>query len=506
MAAGNAARAAGALTLDLTEAALNEGFGLKDASPYNVLFRGASPVFIDVLSFERRDPLDSVWMAYAQFVRTFLLPLMANRYFGLPLNQILTGQRDGIEPETMYRWAGLWRRFVPPFLGLVTIPKWLGGGQSGATPVYRRKPAGSPEQARFVLRGLLRNCRRQLNSLSPPAAKESNWSGYLDHKSLYSSAQLAQKETFVREALDLAGPQTVLDVGANEGRFSTLAARSAASRPGASVVAIDSDPAVMGTLWQAASRENLDVLPLVVDLTRPTPAVGWRNQECASFLDRARGGFDLVMMLAVVHHMLVSERIPLEDLLDLADDLSREYVLIEFVAPSDPMFQRIDCYGICNLILTSPQPGLSSRGSVPLRAGSLHPDRRTKPMALSISPAARHQVTNFLTAFSLGTLCFIRRWYDLENLQPHGLDYFRAAPANSTLLISTILSSLILAGVFWMAWSWVERHPAPGISASWRALRVPADPDVPDRIRAALLEHSPEPTNSTSEATHSGDY
>jgi hypothetical protein len=69
--------------------------------------------------------------------------------------------------------------------------------------------------------------------------------------------------------------------------------------------------------------------------------VGWRNQECASFLDRARGAFDLVMMLAVVHHMLVTERIPLEDLLELADELSREYVLIEFVAPQDPMFQRI---------------------------------------------------------------------------------------------------------------------------------------------------------------------
>jgi SAM-dependent methyltransferase len=331
--------AAASLTLDLAEAALEEGFGLKDASPYNILFRGGRPVFVDVLSFERRDPLDSTWMAYAQFVRTFLLPLMANRYFGLPLDQILTGQRDGIEPETMYKWAGWWRRLMPPFLGLVTIPKWLGSNQDGA-PAYHRKPAASPEQARFVLSGLLRQCRRQLHAVAPDSSKKSKWSGYLDHKSLYSSAQLSQKEAFVREALDLARPRTVLDVGANEGRFSMLAARS-----GASVVAIDSDPAVMGTVWTAASEEKLDVLPLVVDLTRPTPAVGWRNQECASFLDRAAnppsGGLDLVMMLAVVHHMLVTERIPLEDLLALADELSRAYLLIEFVAPQDAMFQRI---------------------------------------------------------------------------------------------------------------------------------------------------------------------
>jgi SAM-dependent methyltransferase len=326
--------AAASLTLDLAEAALNDGFGLKDATPYNVLFQGSRPVFVDVLSFERREPLDSTWMAYAQFVRTFLLPLMAQRYFDLPLDRLLTGQRDGIEPETMYRWAGMWRRLTPPFLNLVALPKWLGSRSDGE--VYRGKPAASPEQSRFVLSGLLRQCRRQLNSLSPVAAKESTWSGYLNRKSLYSEAQLAQKEAFVREALDLARPQSVLDVGANEGRFSVLAAQE-----GAAVVAIDSDPAVMGTLWRTASSENLDILPLVVDLTRPTPAVGWRNQECPSFLERAQGRFDLVMMLAVVHHMLVTERIPLEDLLELADDLSRGYVLIEFVAPPDPMFQRI---------------------------------------------------------------------------------------------------------------------------------------------------------------------
>ena len=83
-------------------------------------------------------------------------------------------------------------------------------------------------------------------------------------------------------------------------------------------------------------------------------------------------------------------------------------------------------------------------------------------MALSVSPAARHQLNLLLTAFSLGTLCFIRRWYDLEHLQPHGLDYFRAVPADSTLLISTTLASLILAAVFRLAWFWVERHPTPG--------------------------------------------
>jgi hypothetical protein len=125
-------------------------------------------------------------------------------------------------------------------------------------------------------------------------------------------------------------------VGANEGRFSFLAAQR-----GASVVAVDSDPAVVGTIWRQAQARSLDVLPLVVDLTRPTPAIGWRNQECDSFLQRASGHFDMVIMLAVLHHMLVTERVPLDEFLGLAAELTRDYLLIEFVAPADPMFQRI---------------------------------------------------------------------------------------------------------------------------------------------------------------------
>jgi len=110
---------------------------------------------------------------------------------------------------------------------------------------------------------------------------------------------------------------------------------------GANVVAIDQDPEVVGALWRRAAAENLTILPLVVNLARPTPAVGWRNEECPSFLDRTRGAFDTVLMLAVLHHMLVVEQIPLEAILELVAQLTSEYLLIEFVSPEDPMFRRL---------------------------------------------------------------------------------------------------------------------------------------------------------------------
>ena len=130
-------------------------------------------------------------------------------------------------------------------------------------------------------------------------------------------------------------PRWLLDVGANAGEYSLMAAQA-----GASVVAIDSDPAPVGALWKKAHSRGADILPLVVDFARPTPAVGWRCAEQTSFPDRANGFFDSVAMLAVVHHLLVTDQIPLEEIFDAAAQLTRRWLLLEYVGPSDA-FQRL---------------------------------------------------------------------------------------------------------------------------------------------------------------------
>jgi SAM-dependent methyltransferase len=183
-----------------------------------------------------------------------------------------------------------------------------------------------------VLKGL----RRTLQKLEPAAGGRSVWSDYMTSNNNYSSDQFAAKQQFVQEALEKHRPRAVLDVGCNTGHFSAMAARA-----GAQVVSLDYDPVVVGQVWRAARQDKLNIQPLVVNLTRPSPGIGWRNQECAPFLDRARGRFDLVLMLAVIHHMLVTERIPLEDILDLAAELTTTLLVIEFIEPKDSMFQRL---------------------------------------------------------------------------------------------------------------------------------------------------------------------
>ncbi|MEO8594843.1 MAG: class I SAM-dependent methyltransferase [Candidatus Solibacter sp.] len=329
--------AAGMLTLDLAEALHADGLGLKDGTPYNVLFRGPEPVFIDVLSFERREAGDATWLPYAQFVRTFLLPLLANQVYGLGLDQILTTRRDGLEPEEVYRWSKLSQRLRPPFFGLVSMPTWLGGKhKQDDQSIYQKKLMSDPEKARFILDHVISGLRRTLQRLKPKAGKSSVWSDYMTTNNNYTTDHFSAKEKFVAEALREFPARTVLDVGCNTGHFSAIAASS-----GAKVVALDYDPVVLGDVWRNARERKLEILPLAVNVTRPSPGTGWRNEECASFLDRASGNFDAVLMLAVIHHMLVTERVPLTDIIDLAAELTTNLLVIEYVAPDDTMFRRL---------------------------------------------------------------------------------------------------------------------------------------------------------------------
>ncbi len=329
--------AAAKLTIEIALQLLDAGMGLKDGTPYNVLFRGPNPVFVDVSSFERREPGDPTWLAYAQFTRTFLLPLLAHRQFGMSLDQVLLMRRDGLEPEELYGWLSWMQRIRSPFLSAVSLPVWLGARHDrDDDTIYRRKTLRDPEQAKFVLGSTLRRLGRILRGVAPSADSKSTWSDYLTANNNYTPVHFKAKEDFIDRTLREFRPRRVLDIGCNTGHFSAMAARG-----GARVVAVDYDPVVVGRVWRWARQEKLDIVPLVVNLTRPTPGMGWRGRECSSFLDRASGAFDLVLMLAVLHHILVTERVPLREVISLAAELTSDLLLIEFIGSEDSMFKRL---------------------------------------------------------------------------------------------------------------------------------------------------------------------
>ncbi|MBI5707993.1 MAG: class I SAM-dependent methyltransferase [Armatimonadetes bacterium] len=324
---------AGLATLDVAEMALDSQYLLKDATPYNILFRGAKPVFIDLLSFDPRDPHNPIWLPYGQFERNFILPLMVRQKFGIGPDEFALKHRDGLEPEFVYKMLTPLGRWKPSVIGSVTLPAILAKKGQSSSEAPKREMANI-DAANYVLRSALKGLRKKLERVRP-AIGASMWTQYMQTFT-YDDANFKKKEEFVKGALSEIAPKKVLDVGCNTGHFSFLAAGQ-----GADVVAADYDPEVLGYVHQRAIKEFPSVLPLVSDLTRPTPATGWRNAEWPSFLSRATQAFDMVLMLAVIHHMHVSERVPMEEIVDLAADLTKDGLVIEYVGTQDPMFRAL---------------------------------------------------------------------------------------------------------------------------------------------------------------------
>lgn len=335
--------AAARLTLDLCDALLGRGLILKDATPLNILFQGAHPVFVDVLSIDARDPQSPLWLAYGQFVRTFLLPLAAYRYLGWPLSASIH-KRDGYEPADLAPYLSRWQKWRQPFRSLVTVPLMLEreGAQAAQSTAKVRQ---QPEVALAVLRRNLASLGATLEMLAPARGAASRWSRYTETADHYAAEDQKRKQRFVREALSSAQPHHVLDLGANTGVFSRIAAEA-----GATVVAWDTDLEAAEQNRSEAGKNNLPIVSLVANPARPTPAVGWRNAESLSLLDRARGRFDCVLMLGLIHHLLLSEQIPLEEIAALLRELTTHWAVVEWVPAKDPRFQdllrgRDDLYG-----------------------------------------------------------------------------------------------------------------------------------------------------------------
>ncbi len=320
---------AGVHTLELQLRLIERGLSLKDASAYNVQFPGTRPLFIDVASFERPARLD-VWYALGQFGRMFVHPLLLAVHSGWDLRSYFLGSLGGRSLEQVARGLGPLQRWRPRYLLDVTLPLAL-----GRLAERRNAPAGlgaaragaGPQRANLLRlrRKLLRTARRY--------RPRGVWTEYTADCSYDPLAERAKKR-LVREFLERVRPPSVLDAGCNTGDYSYLAAAA-----GSRVVAVDRDHDAIETLYRRLRREPAAVTPLVAGLAEPSPAVGFRNRERAGLVERTRA--DCVLALALIHHLRVGDNLSLEAQRELFADLTRAHLVLEFVPPADPMFERL---------------------------------------------------------------------------------------------------------------------------------------------------------------------
>ena len=322
-------KAAALLTLDIQIQSLAHGMVLKDASAYNVQFVGTRPVFIDTLSFERY--VDGVpWVAYRQFCQHFLGPLALMAYRDLRLRELLARFVDGLPLDLV---VGLLPRRSKLRYGLLAhlhlharSQHWNRESRPQAVGRVPHLPKGRLLALMHSLRGAVEGCRLPNH--------RSEWSHYYDDTN-YSPEAMAAKERLVRRLVDETAARTdvVHDIGANTGRFSRILAA-----PERTVVSHDMDDLAVERNFAESRRAGSNVLPLVLNLTNPTPAIGWALEERNSALERITGG--TVVALALIHHLAIANNVPLSRVAALFGRIARS-LIIEFVPKEDSQVQRL---------------------------------------------------------------------------------------------------------------------------------------------------------------------
>lgn len=313
-------------TLRVQQRALRHGMSLKDASAYNIQFHHGRPLLIDTLSFETLREGEP-WVAYRQFCQHFLAPLALMARRDVRLGQLLRVHIDGV-PLDLASELLPWRTRLN--LGLALHVH----AHAAMQRKYADKPA-RPSRGRVGARGrqgLIENLESTVRRLNwRPGGTE--WAEYY-RQTNYSDAAITHKEALVARFLEDARPRIVWDLGANTGRFGRLAADR-----GIFTIASDIDPAAVEIAYlEARKRKDEKLLPLLSDLTNPSPAQGWAHDERMSLL--ARGPADMVLALALVHHLAISNNVPLDRLADFFAAAGQTLV-VEFVPKSDSQVQRL---------------------------------------------------------------------------------------------------------------------------------------------------------------------
>jgi hypothetical protein len=321
-------RGAALTTLRLARIGLDHGMILKDASAYNLQFHQGCWQLMDTLSFEEYKEGEP-WMAYRQFCQHFLVPLALMSFRDQRMNLMSRLFIDGIPLDIAAKLLPFRSRMN---FGLLTHIHLHARSQKryADKQVSREQVRGKVSHKALV--GLLDSLRNTVKGLSVKLGK-TEWANYYGETN-YSRSAFDEKKAIVSNFIEKVNPEKVWDLGANMGEFSRLA-----SQKGIFTVAFDVDPSAVAQNYVRVRKDReKNLLPLVMDLTNPSPGLGWGHKERQSLIER--GPVSLVLALALVHHMAISNNVPLSKLASFFRKICG-HLIIEFIPKSDSQVQRL---------------------------------------------------------------------------------------------------------------------------------------------------------------------
>ena len=324
------------LTLDICIELAPLSAVLKDASPWNILFRNTQPSFIDFTSIMPAED-DLLWVAYNQFVCQFLFPILIGHYtLGKTTRSLLLSSQNGINPYEVNKFLPFHAKIKYPWLvNRLYIPKLMMGllkrtDQEKEISKFQ-KTANYSQQERI---GFFKKLRNDISSIEV-SNTGSQWSKYYDDiNSFFEPNRYNVKQLEVARILQERKPKTVVDIGCNLGGYSIIAAQV-----GSKVIAFDTDEDSITLLYKLAKERNLDILPLVSDVLYPSPQSGWRGVEFLSSPNRFRS--ETAMALALIHHLAITQNQTFDRIVTTLSDYCEKQLITEFVPIEDPRSQEL---------------------------------------------------------------------------------------------------------------------------------------------------------------------
>jgi len=306
------------LTLQINKIAMEYGMILKDASPFNITFVKGRPIFFDTLSFEKYQEA-SPWIAYRQFCESILAPIALMCFNDTDWGKMMISNLNG------------WNlKFISKNLPLKT---WF----KSSTLLHIHLHALSNNKRKEVENnhGMSKEKLTLLWTMMESSIKDWKikkdskiWGNYYD-ETISSNEYLKNKTALFTSWMQEIKPIQVIDLGANSGHFSKIAAAYSQS-----VIAVESD---MDCLEQLRSDLKIsgikNIETVLADLVQPSPAIGWANQERSSLLNRLQS--DTLMALALIHHLCIGNNVPFQLLAAQFAILTNKYAIVEFVPTTD---------------------------------------------------------------------------------------------------------------------------------------------------------------------------
>lgn len=313
------------LTLQILKISLDHGMILKDASAFNIQFINEKPVFIDTLSFELYKE-GVPWIAYQQFCEHFLGPLLLMHFCDVRLNRMTQLYLGSIPIDMVSKLLPSKTKFS--FRPLVHIHLHARSQRRFADTSKKVK---IPYVSKNGILGLI-------NSLEK-AVMKCNWEGlgteWIDYyqDTNYSDRAFSFKKQKVHEYINQIKPGIIWDFGANTGEFSKIGCFNDAH-----VIAFDGDCGCVEKMYQEFKQDSIPITPLYMDLCNPSPSIGWNLEERKDI--KSRGPVDMVLFLALIHHLRITGNIPFIQIFEFLSQISR-YVIIEFIPISDSQVRKM---------------------------------------------------------------------------------------------------------------------------------------------------------------------